>query len=387
MWPAVAETPALSEPRAAPHGARASPTCPPPSSPPPSRRSRRARAPPAAASRCVLPDATTRPRRSFVPRAVDAPIGRFATRAPTRPSPPLLIPDRSPQVTRAAVAPPASPALDDRTAFRAAPLSYFALDQLELKGPRSNVDVGDPHDYARPFVKGALDGAVSCGSWACSPGGWNSPNPRPSTEWFYVLGGRGAVTDPDGVEHAFGPGDVVILPEGWRGRWDIHEHIHKVWLTLTHDHVPGAPDRPVVVSRASLIPNAATGTVTGTVAYDACGARAGAWTRPAGSDVVVPPVAAPEMWHVVEGECYVTDADGATARRCAAGDSVFLPAGWTGRVAAVRDCSAVAVSANAAAALAAAGAPAASSAVYRPAQATRNGELDELYDPENERRR
>ena len=194
-----------------------------------------------------------------------------------RPDPaltPLLIPDRSPQVTRAAVA-PASPALDDRTAFRAAPLSYFALDQLELKGPRSNVDVGDPHDYARPFVKGALDGAVSCGSWACSPGGWNSPNPRPSTEWFYVLGGRGAVTDPDGVEHAFGPGDVVILPEGWRGRWDIHEHIHKVWLTLTHDHVPGAPDRPVVVSRASLIPSAATGAVTGTVAYDACGARAG----------------------------------------------------------------------------------------------------------------
>ena len=54
----------------------------------------------------------------------------------------------------------------------------------------------------------------------------------------------------------------------------------------------------------------------------------------AGSDVVVPPVAAPEMWHVVEGECYVTDADGATAE-VRGGRSVFLPAGWTGRVAAV----------------------------------------------------
>ena len=356
-------------------------------------------APFAARARPARRRVTVRPSPRDRPSVSTLRPARRRTPDPTfrgaRPDPPLTSPPPHPipdpslnQVTRAAVAPPASPALDDRTAFRAAPLSYFALDQLELKGPRSNVDVGDPHDYARPFVKGALDGAVSCGSWACSPGGWNSPNPRPSTEWFYVLSGRGAVTDPDGTPHNFGPGDVVILPEGWRGRWDIFEHIHKMWLTLTHDHVPGAPDRPVVVSRASLVPDPA-GAVAGAVAYDACGARAGAWTRPAGSDAIVPPVAAPEMWHVVEGECYVTDADGATARRCVAGDSVFLPAGWTGRVAAVRDCSAVAVSAGAAAANAFAGgrAPSASSAVHRPAQAARNRELDELYDPENERRR
>ena len=87
---------------------------------------------------------------------------------------------------------------------------------------------------------GALGGAASCGSWACTPGGWDSPNARPSTEWFYVLSGRGAVTDPDGTPHPFGPGDVVVLPKGWYGRWDITEHIHKIWLTLTHDDVPGA---------------------------------------------------------------------------------------------------------------------------------------------------
>ena len=59
-----------------------------------------------------------------------------------------------------------------------------------------------------------MGGAASCGSWACTPGGWDSPNARPSTEWFYVLSGRGAVTDPDGTPHPFGPGDVVVLPKG-----------------------------------------------------------------------------------------------------------------------------------------------------------------------------
>lgn len=164
-----------------------------------------------------------------------------------------------------------------RLSCSAVPLSYFALDQLELKGPRKNVDRGDPHDYAKPFVKGMVGGTASCGSWACSEGGWASPSPRGSTEFFYVLSGHGAVTDPDGTRHPFGPGDTVVLPKGWYGRWDIDQFIHKVWLTKEHEDIPGAAVTPVVTpSRAAATSTPAT--QSGTTMYDVGFLAAGTWT-------------------------------------------------------------------------------------------------------------
>ena len=261
-----------------------------------------------------------------------APASRVRTRAPRAASSRRAL-SRAP---RAAIAPPAAPASSTAPSssptFDAAPLSRFALENLELKGPRSNVDVGDPHDSSLPFVKGALGGAASCGSWACTPGGWDSPNARPSTEWFYVLSGRGAVTDPDGTPHPFGPGDVVVLPKGWYGRWDITEHIHKIWLTLTHDDVPGASLRPEVFAAASATPATPPGqnaAVAGASSYECGSFRAGFWARAPGADCVAPTAAA-ELFHVLEGEMFVVEEDGATARRCVAGDLVFLPEGWRG---------------------------------------------------------
>ena len=325
-----------------------------------------------------------------------APASRVRTRAPRAASSRRAL-SRAP---RAAIAPPAAPASSTAPSssptFDAAPLSRFALENLELKGPRSNVDVGDPHDSSLPFVKGALGGAASCGSWACTPGGWDSPNARPSTEWFYVLSGRGAVTDPDGTPHPFGPGDVVVLPKGWYGRWDITEHIHKIWLTLTHDDVPGASLRPEVFAAASATPATPPGqnaAVAGASSYECGSFRAGFWARAPGADCVAPTAAA-ELFHVLEGEMFVVEEDGATARRCVAGDLVFLPEGWRGsfhvqergaKAAAVRVGGA---GAGAGAAAAKGAADVTSAAVYQTAgRVASRQEVDELYDPENDNRR
>ena len=51
---------------------------------------------------------------------------------------------------------------------------------------------------------------------------------------FYVLSGHGMLTNRDGTRACFGPGDVVVLPKGWSGRWDILVDIHKIWFV--HDH-------------------------------------------------------------------------------------------------------------------------------------------------------
>ena len=276
--------------------------------------------------------------------------------------------------------------------FHAAPGSHFDMANLELKGPRSNVDTGDPHDYGRPFVKGALDGSAACGSWACSPGGWDSPNARPSTEWFYVLSGAGRVTDPDGTPHPFGPGDVVVLPKGWHGRWDITEHIHKIWLTHEHEDKENASFRPNATPLARLIENKNKAVVSsasgrsGVASYDATGFRAGAWSLSAhGTADVAIDSNAIELFVVVKGELFVVDADGAVARRCVAGDVVFLPQSWRGTLRggdAETEATAVSV-ANGVTRVRVFSAGIPNVAVSSSGNSV---ERDEMYDPENESR-
>lgn len=223
-----------------------------------------------------------------------------------------------------------------------APLSFFALDKLAAKGSRraqgSLVDVGEPYDFSRPIAKQSWNGA-SVGSWACTPGGWDSPKLRPTTETFLVLDGQGAVTDADGLVHPFGPGDVVVLPKHWCGRWDISHTIHKVWVVHDHYDVPGAADGVVravvapvpdgtpswpVVTRAL---HEAPAHVADTM-YSVGPTRVGFLTCSPGSFAVAPRSTA-EVLLVVDGVFFLTNHDG-SAMRCAAGDTVVLPAGWTG---------------------------------------------------------
>merc|ERR1712087_1101615 len=68
-------------------------------------------------------------------------------------------------------------------------------------------------------------------------GGWASPNGKAVTEVFYVLEGHGMLGDADGAKHFFGPGDMVIIPKGHTGRWDVNGPIHKVWAVNAHDNI------------------------------------------------------------------------------------------------------------------------------------------------------
>mmetsp|Transcript_25319 Transcript_25319/g.70805 ORF Transcript_25319/g.70805 Transcript_25319/m.70805 type:complete len:332 (+) Transcript_25319:777-1772(+) len=229
---------------------------------------------------------------------------------------------------------PVSTEPSSATEFLHAPLSYFALDKLTPKGRRKNVDRGEPHDFTRSLVKGA----TSVGSWACTEGGWDSPSERPTTEWFIVLSGSGCVTDPDGTRHPFGPGDLVILPKGWHGRWDITEAIHKVWVVRDHPDIPGASTTPVVVPVSQLEAASGASTVrkgavhgfpftTGSEMYSLGDVSAGYWCCTPGSFPCKK--SATEAFHVREGVFFLTNADG-SARRCVAGDTIVLPKGWSG---------------------------------------------------------
>lgn len=214
-------------------------------------------------------------------------------------------------------------ALKQEITFSHAPISYFDIDKLTSKGPRNNADVGSPHDSTRPLDK---DGNLSSGSWWCAAGGWPSPNHRPTTEFFYVLEGNGCVTDmDDGMRHFFGPGDIVILPKGWNGRWDVLEDIHKVWVVTDHPDVEGFT-KPIVEPYSSFGASGSGSRVFLDNGYVSIGSET--WEA---ESFLIPETETSMAFHVLEGIFFITNNDG-SARRCVAGDTVLLPKGWSGQV-------------------------------------------------------
>lgn len=215
------------------------------------------------------------------------------------------------------------------TRFHHAALSYFDVALLTPKGPRKGADVGSPHDSTRPLVKGDV---LSAGSWWCAEGGWPSPTPRATTEIFTVLSGHACVTDAgDGTRSFFGPGDTVVLPKGWAGRWDVLEDIHKVWVVVDgeDDDDDDAKTSSIVVHHRDAVSSTTT---TTTIFLDNGHANVGTWSAHAPGSLIVTRQEHTEAHHFLEGVAFLTNDDGeGTARRCVAGDTVVLPKGWAGR--------------------------------------------------------
>jgi uncharacterized cupin superfamily protein len=158
---------------------------------------------------------------------------------------------------------------------------------------------------------------------------------------FFVLSGHGRLTDSDGKKHHFGPGDLVILPKGWSGRWDVLEDIHKVWFVHDHPKIEekSNPIRAIITHYSNLNSNLSPPTVRAGVdhgspttaskmIYKVGPTQVGYWTCTPGSFPVLD-IATNECFHMLEGVCFITNEDG-SACRCAAGDTVVLPKGWSG---------------------------------------------------------
>ena len=227
--------------------------------------------------------------------------------------------------------------------FSHAPMSYFEMDKLVSKGPRATFDWGTPQDWSRKF---ADDGAFGAGAWYCTEGGWPSPNGKGVTEIFYVLEGHGSLGDADGVTHYFGPGDMVIIPKGHTGRWDVNQPIHKVWAVNAHDKIEerSSPIRVQVdhynnfaahhltetSDRDPLYKSTAPVSSSSNTFYDVGPTKVGVWACERGS---FPVSSGSRAWfYMLEGVLFITDNASGDSKRCVAGDTVMLPEGWSGFV-------------------------------------------------------
>lgn len=112
------------------------------------------------------------------------------------------------------------------------PTSVVATDvagtPLVAQGQRAGADRGDPQVSSHVVHHDLRSGTVT-GVWTCTPGSW-PVEARHNTEVAHILAGRARITDADGNVNEVRAGDVLVLPVGWAGRWEILDEVRKLYV-------------------------------------------------------------------------------------------------------------------------------------------------------------
>nr|WP_298414471.1 cupin domain-containing protein [uncultured Halomonas sp.] len=91
---------------------------------------------------------------------------------------------------------------------------------------------GDPqHETNLRFE--SPDGALIAGTWTSTPGKWHAFTQR--DEFCYILSGHCKLIGEDGKVQTFHAGDAFLIPNGFRGYWEIIETTTKHFVIRQHD--------------------------------------------------------------------------------------------------------------------------------------------------------
>lgn len=72
-------------------------------------------------------------------------------------------------------------------------------------------------------------GEVTSGIWESSAGTFRSDTTG-YIEFGYILEGAARVVDPDGTVHELNVGDPFVMPEGYKGHWEVDSRVKKVYV-------------------------------------------------------------------------------------------------------------------------------------------------------------
>ena len=72
------------------------------------------------------------------------------------------------------------------------------------------------------------EGDASSGVWVCSsgPSYWSLD----TNEFVHIIGGSMTVTPDGGESVTLKSGDTMLFPRGWKGSWEIHETLRKLYV-------------------------------------------------------------------------------------------------------------------------------------------------------------
>lgn len=105
------------------------------------------------------------------------------------------------------------------------PVVDFADDPLEATERRladlpDRVVDGDPHHETKMQFQ-SPDGGLIAGTWVSTPGKWHAFTDR--DEFCMILSGHVRLISEDGEAKTFKTGDAFLIPNGFRGYWDVIE--------------------------------------------------------------------------------------------------------------------------------------------------------------------
>ena len=109
-------------------------------------------------------------------------------------------------------------------------LSAAATAELEDWGPLEEATSEDTpmQTHGLTMWTGPEGSGQSTGIWQCTAG--PSYWVQEENEFIYLISGSLTVTPDGGKPATFGAGDCAMFPRGWRGTWDLHETVRKVYV-------------------------------------------------------------------------------------------------------------------------------------------------------------
>jgi uncharacterized cupin superfamily protein len=76
----------------------------------------------------------------------------------------------------------------------------------------------------------SADETTKIGVWEGTVGHFTADRTA-AGEYCHIISGRATVSDADGSHtRDIGPGDLLVLPQGWTGEWVIHEPMRKLFV-------------------------------------------------------------------------------------------------------------------------------------------------------------
>ncbi|GAA3379435.1 cupin domain-containing protein [Streptomyces sannanensis] len=119
----------------------------------------------------------------------------------------------------------------DTTALPVAFLADAVTIDLPAARPKPTSTTGQ-QEASRTLWK-SPDGLVEVGIWECDPGHFTATR-EGYDEICQVLSGTATVDTEGGGSVELRPGATLAMPAGWRGTWQVHETIRKVYVVRTH---------------------------------------------------------------------------------------------------------------------------------------------------------
>jgi uncharacterized cupin superfamily protein len=98
--------------------------------------------------------------------------------------------------------------------------------ELEAKGTHPGATAGSPDQSSRTLFD---DGRTRLGVWECTAGSFDTTKDG-ITEAQHIVAGRATLHSADGTSVDLRPGVTIVTPDGWRGSWEVHETVRKVFV-------------------------------------------------------------------------------------------------------------------------------------------------------------